>query len=195
MKYLRAILYFILPSCLLRLLFRDIGKNAKIGFSIIITDKLFMASNCQIGNFVFILVPSVIMEDSSRIKFFTIIKGKFNVRLEEDSTIGKCVKIVNPLYNDKLTTFFLGKYSTISSHAFVDVSRDVSIGHNSCLAGIGTQVFTHSFYHMKDCRNVKVVSPVKIGNNVYVGTRSILLSGITIADNITVGAGAVIGIE
>lgn len=48
---------------------------------------------------------------------------------------------------------------------------------------------------MEDCRNVKVVSPVKIGNNVYVGTRSILLGGITIADNITVGAGAVIGID
>lgn len=37
-----------------------------------------------------------------------------------------------------------------------------------------------------------IIKPIKIGNNVYIGTGSIILPGVTIGDNVIIGAGSVV---
>lgn len=190
MKYIKAILYFILPSFILRIIFKSI--NGRIGFSLVFTDELVVEKKASIGHLNLILANRVIMKEGARIKFFCIFKGVMNVILKEYSTIGKQNKLSNPLYNDKITTFELGRKSTVSCGSFIDLSRDVIIGDNSCLAGIGTQVFTHSFMHQEGEPNTKVMAPIFIGRNVYIGTRCIITSNVRIADNVVVGAGVTV---
>ncbi len=38
----------------------------------------------------------------------------------------------------------------------------------------------------------KVIKPVKIGNNVFIGAGSIILPGVTIEDNCIIGAGSLV---
>lgn len=36
------------------------------------------------------------------------------------------------------------------------------------------------------------VSPIRVGNNVYIGIRSIIMPGVTIGDNVVIGAGSIV---
>jgi len=41
-------------------------------------------------------------------------------------------------------------------------------------------------------KNLDVLGPIKIGNNVFIGNNAIILLGVTIGDNVIIGAGAVV---
>lgn len=56
------------------------------------------------------------------------------------------------------------------------------------MGGVGTTLWTHGF----DINRVKIQSPVIIGNNIYVGTNSIICQGVKVVDNVVVGAGTVV---
>ena len=40
--------------------------------------------------------------------------------------------------------------------------------------------------------DIDVFAPIHVGNNVYIGARTIILPGVTIGDNVVIGAGAVV---
>lgn len=41
-------------------------------------------------------------------------------------------------------------------------------------------------------KNLDVVGPIKIGDNVFIGNNAIILPGVTIGDNVVIGAGSVV---
>lgn len=41
-------------------------------------------------------------------------------------------------------------------------------------------------------RNMDLIKPIKVGNNVHIGTHSIIMPGVTIGDNCIIGCGAVV---
>lgn len=45
---------------------------------------------------------------------------------------------------------------------------------------------------MNDSNNPSIVKPVKVGNNVWIGTRVIIMPGVTIGNNCIIGAGSVV---
>ena len=47
-------------------------------------------------------------------------------------------------------------------------------------------------YDFKTCENYHVEQDIRIGNNVFVGARAIILPGTVIEDNVVIGAGAVV---
>lgn len=56
MKYILAVLLFLLPASFVRLLFKRsnkyvIDKGAKVGFSLILVDSLHLKSKARIGHF------------------------------------------------------------------------------------------------------------------------------------------------
>ena len=63
----------------------------------------------------------------------------------------------------------------------------VSIG-NYVVIGAGTKIITHC--PIKFYKGMSV--DINIGNNVYVGTDGIILPGVTIGDNVVIGAGSVV---
>ena len=67
-KKLRAILMFLLPASVCRVLFHmfrvkniEIGKNCRIGFSLIIANKIKIADNMSIGHFNYLNINELYM--------------------------------------------------------------------------------------------------------------------------------------
>lgn len=76
---------------------------------------------------------------------------------------------------------------------FIDMTASVRLGANSILAGIGSQLWTHGFYHSRSgAARWRVDGSISIGQNVYVGSRVLICSDVCICDAVTVGAGAVV---
>lgn len=66
----------------------------------------------------------------------------------------------------------------------------IEIGNNVTLAP-RVHILAHDA-SMKKFLGYTKISPVKIGNNVFVGAGSVILPGVTIEDNVIVGAGSVV---
>lgn len=121
MKYVIALVILLFPSTL-TVFFVNImggkyrmGKNAKIGFSLI-------------------LVNGFCIEEKVRIGHLNIIKGNINLRME----CGAWMKNSNKISNNSLTTqqFTMRRESSIITHHVFDVSDSISIGVKSCLQGM-----------------------------------------------------------
>lgn len=88
-----------------------------------------------------------------------------------------------------------GDWVQFSRCCHINASGGVKVGADTI---IGPYVKIISANHIYDRVDVPIRSqgwirdPVKIGNNVWIGTAAILLPGITIGDHSVVGAGAVV---
>lgn len=72
----------------------------------------------------------------------------------------------------------------------------ISTGNNVKITA-GTQFITHDggvevLRNMKLLKNADIFGEIKIGNNVFIGNRCIILPNITIGDNVVIGAGSVV---
>lgn len=74
----------------------------------------------------------------------------------------------------------------------------ISIGNNVYFSGNDTLLITHdggiSYTHYMGIAPKRIDSfgKIKIGNNVFVGARCIILKGVTIGDNCVIGAGSIV---
>jgi acetyltransferase-like isoleucine patch superfamily enzyme len=102
----------------------------------------------------------------------------------------------------------IGKRVLITGHGQVTVGNDTLL--NGCWIGCEQKVDIGSFCLISDCDiadtafhnlpprlrheppTARAVAPVRIGDNVWVGARSIVLKGVTIGDHSVVGAGTVV---
>ena len=75
--------------------------------------------------------------------------------------------------------------------------ESIEIGDGT-LIGANTYIFDNDFHPMdpdaraRDDYSAVRSAPVRIGSNVFIGTRSIILKGVTIGDNAIIGAGSVV---
>lgn len=86
------------------------------------------------------------------------------------------------------------------SHTVVDLSCPwlVSIGNNVCITH-GVIILTHDYSwavtkQLPDAPGIVLgaQSPVKIGNNVFIGMNAVITRGVTVGDNVIIGAGSVV---
>ena len=170
-----------------------INGKGKIGFSIIMADEISMDHGAKIGSFNIIDVKKLKMGKYSTIRNRNKIRGNLNVELAEKAVVSRKNTIGNEKKAYRNTTFYLGYNSVVGSAHHLDLTQNVKIGDNSILAGVGTQVWTHGFYHSKVGEvRWRIDHSVSIGNNVYVGSRCILCQGVNIGNSISIGAGAVV---
>ncbi|MFI5153654.1 MAG: sugar O-acetyltransferase [Chitinophagales bacterium] len=75
---------------------------------------------------------------------------------------------------------------------FLDCNR-IEIGNNVSL-GPGVQIYTasHPVMAFERIKGPEFASPIKIGDNVWIGGGAILCAGVTIGENTTIGAGSVV---
>jgi maltose O-acetyltransferase len=118
-----------------------------------------------------------------RAKFEKIFHG---YKIHSTAKISRGVKII---YNNKKLkgSLVIGENSFIGVNSVIDLTSSVFIGKNVQIAP-NVLILTH------DSKNIKKVIelPVKIEDNVYIGSGAIILPGVTISKNAVVGAGAVV---
>ena len=91
-------------------------------------------------------------------------------------------------YNIKVGDKFYANFDCV----ILDVCP-VTIGKNVFLApGVHIYTATHPLDAVKRCSGAEYGKAVTIGNNVWLGGRSIITPGVTIGDNVVVAAGAVV---
>jgi acetyltransferase-like isoleucine patch superfamily enzyme len=86
----------------------------------------------------------------------------------------------------------IGNNCMISLRAKFDVRRGKIIVGNNCTITYGCIILSHdrSKMHIDPLSNGEFTT--RIGNNVYVGVRSIILPGVNIGGNSVIGAGSVV---
>lgn len=70
----------------------------------------------------------------------------------------------------------------------------ITIGNN-CLFSGDIKFITHdgSLHVFRDeIPKAFIYKPIKVGNNVFIGLRTIIMQGVTIGDNVIIGAGSVV---
>ncbi|MHC0039436.1 maltose acetyltransferase domain-containing protein [Pseudoneobacillus sp. C159] len=75
---------------------------------------------------------------------------------------------------------------------FLDVC-EIRIGDNCFIApGVHIYTATHPVHPLERISGIEYGKPVKIGDNVWIGGRSVINPGITIGNNIVIASGAVV---
>ena len=197
MKYLYAIILFLFPTILSRRIVKalsrgriQIHKDSRIGFSVILCEDIFLNGSI-IGNFNLILCKSLSMDENSYIGIGNIIKGNFKLVMKMSSRINQFNKIVSPLKSENISIFQLGASTHIISSYLFDLTGSIYIDDGTLIAGSGTQLWTHSF-NLKNGNREIIINNIRLGKNIYIGSRCIICANVFIVDNSVVGAGSVI---
>ena len=180
MKKILMLLSFLLPWELRRALLEK-----QFGYQIHPT--------CRIG-LSWINPTRLIMEEGSQIAHLTLCKGLDLMHLKPHSMVGRGNWISGfPLgpsphfaeETDRKPQLIVGEHSAITHRHFIDCTNTVTIGKFSTLAGLQSQVMTHSLNIEKSRQTSQ---PVRIGDYCFVGTNCVLLGGSVVPDFCVVGA-------
>ena len=88
----------------------------------------------------------------------------------------------------------IGSYTQISNNVSIVSMGSISIGEH-CLIGDQTQVYDCDFHELEPTKRgtgVGEIEPVSIGDNVWIGSRVIILRGVAIGNNSVIGAGSIV---
>ena len=178
------ILTVLLPSKLKFFLYSKIfnwkiDKNANIGFSLVLCDKLSMSKGARIGN-------------------LTVIKKSVTLEMGKNTSLGSLNWVTGyPLSKAKhfskevnrKVLLKMGAHSAITNRHFIDCTDSVSIGKYTTIAGFRSQLLTHSI-DLKKAR--QSCAPISIGDYCFIGTGSIFLPGSQVPSYSIVSAGSLI---
>jgi len=116
---------------------------------------------------------------------------------------GQNLWIAPPFYVDYGVNIYLGENCEINVNCvFLDCNK-ITIGDNALIAP-NVQIYTA--YHSTNPKDrlpspksdggfafcKTITAPVRIGHNVWIGGSAIILPGVTIGDNVVIGAGSVV---
>src|SRR5690606_1675285 len=124
-----------------------------------------------------------------------IFRGPLNIILKKNAVIGKRNKIIRGRRGVSYgrANLTLGINAIIVSDHHLDLTRSISIGDNSIVAGIRSQLWTHGYVHASTgATRFRVDGEINIGKNVYIGSGVIINPGVRIADTINVGGNSTI---
>ncbi len=179
-RQLRALLLFCLPSRLASIVGNCLGyridRTARIGFSMVLVDRLEMGAGTIIGHGNQIKGP-ITIEMAERAKI-----GHFNTvsRAAQGISVGP-------------STLRMGVYSAVTARHRLDLCTDISIGDYSTVAGTGCQLWTHGYVHeMEGIARYRIDGPIVIEDNVYIGSMCFISMGVRMAKGVIVGGGTAV---
>jgi len=121
--------------------------------------------------------------------------GPIYILLDNSAAIGNMntIKRANHPISWRKSILKIGCGSKITSKHTIDCTRSIYMGENSILAGQNSQLWTHGYIHNSIGKDrFRIDGSIKIGNNVYIGSATVINPGICIADAITVGSHATV---
>lgn len=169
-------------------------KKYRVGFSLILCNEIHLAEGASIGHLNVIVVDKLIMGKNTRIGHLNFIKGWFDLNMAEKASIhlqNKITRILSPQGNYCKATLDMKYHAKIGVKHLLDMTRNITIGENSMLAGSDSQIWTHGFYFSKlGEQTARIDGDVTIGHNCYIGARCVILSSVRIGNAVTIGANA-----
>ena len=85
--------------------------------------------------------------------------------------------------------FGINRYSRIVAHEKIDIGNNVTIGQS-------VSILDHDHhYEMKNNQlilNGYITAPIIIGNNIWIGDKCTILKGVSIGDNVVIGANTLV---
>lgn len=112
--------------------------------------------------------------------------------------LGQIKMLYYRVFSDKISVYRkhgmkIGNGCSINTWNFLDECYLIEIGDNVQITA-GVRIFTHGGGHVlrKLCPNFDCFGKVCIGNNVYIGNNAMIMPGITIGDNVVIGAGSIV---
>lgn len=173
-----------LPWCVRRRLLTwrykwEIDSTARIGRSIVLAKNLKMGEKSRIHSFVLCkAIDNLAMGVDSGIASFTLITGMSikSTRMFGHAKERKCELVI-------------GRSAGITSRHYIDCNGGVYVGDFSTVAGIRSQILTHSIDVYNNRQDAK---PIIIGKYCFLGTGCILLPGSRLPDYCVLGAGSVL---
>lgn len=195
-----ALIILCLPSQLgrpmLRLLGHRIGSKVRLGFSLILAERLILQGNVKVGHFNLLRIKRLVMRHDAYLGRLNLIYGPMSISLDKQAAIGNSNKIVRgPLgvVTSGPAHLRLGALSKITADHRLDCTRSIVIEAFSTLAGTSSELWTHGYVHDREGPGrYRIDGTLRIGNNVYIGSRSVITAGVTIADAVIVGAGTTV---
>ncbi|NDP22192.1 MAG: hypothetical protein GZ091_14090 [Paludibacter sp.] len=149
------------------------NKSTINNFNRIICKELIMNEDSVIGKF-------------NNIRFLKLVELKTSAIIRSKNAIIGTKDYFSPYAN--VFQFRMGESSLLTSNHYLDCSGQISIGSNVVLGGIGTEIWTHGF----DNKRTMIVGDVTIGNNIYIGSKSLILQNVSICNDVSVGAGTIV---
>lgn len=197
---LTLILVLLFPTWLifwaLNLLGHRVSPRSRVRFSILwLKGRLILEEGAVIGNFNVLRIHHLRIGKRGYLGRFNNCRGPLSIDLDERAAIGNG----NKLYRAPLGITYghavvrLGILSKVTGNHRLDCTRNIIFGDYCTLAGHDSQIWTHA-YHGEETGpgRYRLDGDVVIGNNVYVGSRSMLNAGISICDAVTVGSGSIV---
>ncbi|MGC2237485.1 MAG: hypothetical protein WA584_15080 [Pyrinomonadaceae bacterium] len=183
----------ILPSFLKRPLYRlffgyKIGKNVRIGFSLIDARECIIEDNVSIGHLnVFTGIRKLSIGEHARIGHINIFRGGDEIKLGRYTEIIRLNEI-NSIPDPVIVTpaeprFILGDGSVITASHKIDFTDRVEFGKRVILGGRNSSLWTH---------NRQQTKPIIIGDYSYIGSEIRIAPGGEIPPKCIVGIGSVI---
>ena len=152
----------------------EIDLSAKLGLSLLNVKYVKIGENGVIGSFNLIRnVSSLYLGSHARLGSLNYVTGYPENGVKH---------FVNQVRKPEL---HIGNHAAITSRHYIDCTDKVSIGDFTTVAGIRSQILTHS---INIFTNRQEAAPVEIGKNCFIGTSCVILKGVYIADKVIVGA-------
>ena len=178
MRKIILVLAVFLPLPLKLFLYRTllkwkIGRGVKIGYSYL------EAADVEIG-------------DKVRIGHFNIVRGVRRLRIGRGTYIANFNEIFGDggFYEKFVSCLEIGSEVSVMSHHFIDLGGTVTIGDRTTIGGRDTHFWSHTRTLSGSTAQLEPTT-VKIGADVYVGARAMLV-GCSVPDGAVVGAGSVV---
>lgn len=174
--FLLILPWFLRRFLLIKLFGYQLHPTARIGFSIVVVDRLRMGERSRIGHFDFIF----------NLEFLEL--GKEAVIGRGNWITGYRPKKGSTHYShrpDRISSVILEEGAAIVINHFFDCTDAIRIGKFSTLAGYGSQFLTHAIdleENRQDCQ------PIEIGKYCFIGTDVVILRGARLPDYCVLGA-------
>jgi acetyltransferase-like isoleucine patch superfamily enzyme len=125
-----------------------------------------------------------------------IIGSHLKIFLGDNVTIYSSVIGASKIFDEAVIK--VGNNSSIGYGTFISVAKQVTIGDN-CMIGMSCMIMDSDDHPVDPKKRLEGrpvdpedVKPVKIGNNVWIGSYSVILKGVKIGDNSVIGTHSVI---
>ncbi|HEY5287857.1 MAG TPA: acyltransferase [Solirubrobacteraceae bacterium] len=183
----------LLPSRAQRAIYRRrgyrIAADVELAPGVVIeADEVSIGPGSSIGMGCVLRGRSIVIGRRVQISAFCIFEGG-DFLIGDDTRVREQVFVGGPLMPD--SRLELGRRVHVFHACFLNPSRPLSIGDDSCIGG-RSSIFTHGSWQSILKGYPVTFEPISIGREVWLAWHSFVIPGVVIGDGATIGAGSVV---